>query len=98
LKPKTEVVIGAEDLTLRLDELMTESIEAAPGNEKSYPSGYGATITLHLKKGAATRRMTLTRLSAGYESHAQEDWTGYRVRFEGIAGNDQVRIIVDTVR
>jgi hypothetical protein len=73
---------------LELLDFEIEEIAAAPEDPEAYPAGFGVTVRLSV----AGETVTLTRLSAGYDS-ALVAWTGsYRIELVEVSDGQPVKV------
>lgn len=80
------------DLRLVLEDIVSETIEAAPDDANAYPAGSGVTVTVSL----GGERGSMTLLSPGYTSTPVSWLAGYRV--ELVRADDRgAQILVDRV-
>ena len=67
-------------LKVTFASVSVEEIAPSPQDPKSYPAGSGVNVTLELSEGkAAVERLTLSELSAGYESTPAVTWKRHQV-------------------
>ena len=69
-------------LSISLDDIVTEEIAAAPGNEDSYPSGSGAVYNLKLQEGEKQGDVTLSYLtpSPQYNGIKEATWESHQFK------------------
>lgn len=93
-RPTQEIALGGEislddETLLRVTDVVVEQIEASPDDPRSYPSGSGVSVTLAARRGAEEQRVTLTLLSAGYESQPEGVLHGYRITLLDVEDPDR---------
>lgn len=84
LSPREPVPLDAQT-TLRVEDVVIESIEPAPDDAERQPGGTGLDVTVVLQRGAHELRTVLTRLSVGYSSHPVGWLEDYRITLLDVA-------------
>lgn len=84
--PKPTHVVGLREsialdgeTSLHVADVTLEEIAASPEDPQSYPAGSGISVTVVAVRGGQEQRVTLTQLSAGYESRTEGSLYGYRI-------------------
>lgn len=67
------------ETSLHVADVTVEEIAASPEDPQSYPAGSGISVTVVAVRGGQEQRVTLTQLSAGYESRTEGSLHGYRI-------------------
>jgi len=92
---KEKTTCPEEELTIKVESIISEDIVSAPGNEEAYPVGNGVTVNLTVLKGNTSKKIELYLLSQGYESKITENWNGYKITL--IDASEKVKLKVEKV-
>lgn len=84
LTPREPVSLDAQS-TLRVEDVVIESIEPAPDDPERPPGGTGIDVTVVVQRGAHELRTVLTRLSEGYPSRPVGWIEDYRITLLDVA-------------